>query len=340
MSYVQSNVPQGMPPNYGPPMPANYPPPMPTGGAPYGPPGYANDAYRPTGPYQTGYVQGASAAYGASSSISSAATGMANIFTSLTSIIAKVLNTIVSLIVKGVKAILGVFGIGKKKPEQPPQNMPGGQVPGGMPGANRPGNSGTQYPSAPPGTDVNKAREVVRGDLQHVQDPGTAFRHIDLHAKKALDNRTYAEESARKAEALAQEAAVLAQQLQSSGGRMHPQELNQILSQLEIKKTGAMEELKRAEEFTKATYDESLYAQLAMEELLPRFPQVPQLAQDAQSTVAEGWKAWTTGVEETQYLFMKKRLPPAPEVFTRAVGTVNAHLNQVDQTLSRVTVQR
>lgn len=339
MSFVQSNVPpQGMPPNYGPPMP-NAAPPVPTGARPYGPPGYANDAYRPTGPYQTGYVQGATAAYGASSSISTAATGMANIFTSLTSVIAKVLNTLVSLVVKGVKAILGVFGIGKKKAQQPPQNMPGGQVPGGN-GVNRPNAPGSNMPAAPPGTDVNKAREVVRGDLQHVQDPGTAFRHIDLHAKKALDNRRYAEESAKKAEALAQEASVLAQQLQNSGGRMHPQELNQILSQLEIKKTGAMEELKRAEEFTKATYDESLYAQLAMEELLPRFPQVPQLAQDAQASVAEGWTAWTTGVEETQYLFMKKRLPPAPEVFTRAVGTVNAHLNQVDQTLGRVTVQR
>lgn len=339
MSFVQSNVPpQGMPPGYRP--PTGYPPQMPTGNSPYGSPGYANDAYRPTGPYQTGYVQGASAAYGASSSVSTAATGMANIFTSLTSIIAKILNTIVSLVVKGFKAILGVFGIGKKK-EQPAQNMPGGQVPGGQtPGMNRPNAPGGNMPTAPPGTDVNKAREVVRGDLQHVQDPGTAFRHIDLHAKKALDNRKYAEESARKAEALAQEASALAQQLQNSGGRMAPQELNQILSQLEIKKTGAMEELKRAEEFTKATYDESLYAQLAMEELVPRFPQVPQLAQDAQTSVADSWKAWTTGVDETQYLFMKKHLPSAPEVFTRAVGTVNAHLNQVDQTLSRVSVQR
>lgn len=340
MSFVQSNVPpQGMPPGYRPP-PNGAPPPMPTGNSPYGPPGYANDAYRPTGPYQTGYVQGASAAYGASSSVSTAATGMANIFTSLTSIIAKILNTIVTLVVKGFKAILGVFGIGKKKDQAPPQNMPGGQVPGQSPGMNRPNAPGGNMPTAPPGTDVNKAREVVRGDLQHVQDPGTAFRHIDLHAKKALDNRNYAEESSRKAEALAQEASALAQQLQNSGGSMHPQELNQILSQLEIKKTGAMEELKRAEEFTKATYDESLYAQLAMEELLPRFPQVPQLAQDAQTSVNDSWKAWTTGVEETQYLFMKKRLPPAPEVFTRAVGTVNAHLNQVDQTLSRVSVQR
>jgi hypothetical protein len=101
-----------------------------------------------------------------------------------------------------------------------------------------------------------------------------------------------------------------------------------------------MEYLKRAEEYTKATYDEALYAHLAMEELLPRFPQVPALAQDAQKTVAEGWQAWTTGVEETQYLFMKKRLPPAPEVFTRAVGTVNAHLNQVDQVLGRIMIRR
>ncbi len=310
---------------------------MPSGRAPYGPPGYANDAYRPTGPYQTGYVQGASAAYGASSSISSAATGMANIFTSLTSVIAKVLNTIVKLIVKLFKTIGGIFGLGKKKNQPPPPPPMNGPTGPGAPGMQRPGGN---MPAPPPGTDVNKARQVVRGDLQHVQDPGTAFRHIDLHAKKALDNRRYAEESARKAEALAQEAAGLAQQLQNSGGSMHPQQLNQILSQLEIKKTGAMEELKRAEEFTKATYDESLYAQLAMEELLPRFPQTPQLAQDAQTSVADSWKAWTTGVEETQYLFMKKRLPPAPEVFTRAVGTVNAHLNQVDQTLSRVSVRR
>jgi hypothetical protein len=121
---------------------------------------------------------------------------------------------------------------------------------------------------------------------------------------------------------------------------MAPQQLNQTLSELELKKTQAMEELKKAEEFTKATYDEALYAHLAMEELLPRFPNVPALGQDAARTVSEGWKSWTTGVEETQYLFMKKRLPPAPEVFTRAVGTVNAYMNQVDQILGRVTIQR
>lgn len=324
---------------YGPPNPqyGGGSPYVPGGNMPYGSPGYATDVYRPTGPYQTGYVQGATAAYGASNSIGSAATGMASIFTSLTSIIAKVINAIVSIVVNIIKGILGIFGIGKKKEQQPqqppPQQMPGGAMPNGPGG---PGN----IPQAPPGTDVNAARQVVAGDLAHVQDPSTAFRHIDLHAKKALDNRKNAEESSRHAEALAQEAAVLAQRIEQSGGRMHPTQLNQTLSELEMKKTSAMEELKRAEEYTKATYDEGLYAQLAMEELLPRFPNVPALAQDSYRAVDEGWKAWTTGVEETQYLFMKKRLPPAPEVFTRAVGTVNAFMNQVDQILGRVMVQR
>ncbi|MBF2055032.1 MAG: hypothetical protein IGS03_16410 [Candidatus Sericytochromatia bacterium] len=331
MSFVQ---PQGMPHPYAPPPPQYGAPPIPHGSQSFGPPGYANDIYRPTGPYQTGYVQGATAAYGASSSISSAASGFANIFSSLTNVIAKVLNAIVSVVVKVFKGILGIFGIGKKKPQQPPPQMMPQPMPGG---AQRPG---MNMPQPPPGTDVNQARQVVKGDLQHVQDPGTAFRHIDLHAKKALDNRRHAEDASRHAETLAQEAAVLAQRIEQSQGRMHPQELNQTLSQLEIAKTQAMEALKRAEEFTKATYDEALYAHLAMEELLPRFPQVPALAQDAQRTVGEGWQAWTTGVEETQYLFMKKRLPPAPEVFTRAVGTVNAHLNQVDQVLGRIMIRR
>lgn len=331
-------IPPGSMP-YGPPPPqyGGGSPYVPQGSAPYGSPGYANDVYRPTGPYQTGYVQGASAAYGASSSISTAATGMANIFTSLTSIIAKIINAIVSVVVNIVKGILGIFGIGKKKDQQqpPPQQMPGGPQPGAPPGQGA-GN----LPQAPPGTDVNAARQVVAGDLQQVQDPGTAFRHIDLHAKKALDNRKNAEEASRNAETLAQEAAVLAQRIEQSQGQMHPTQLNQTLSELEQKKTGAMESLKRAEEYTKATYDEALYAQLAMEELLPRFPNVPALAQDSYRSVDEGWKAWTTGVEETQYLFMKKRLPPAPEVFTRAVGTVNAHMNQVDQILGRVAIRR
>lgn len=336
MTYIQPNAnPYGpYPPNYGPPGANPY---VPQGAAPYGAPGYANDVYRPTGPAQTGYVQGASAAYGASSAISSSATGMANIFTSLTSIIAKVLNSLVSVIVNIFKTILGVFGIGKKKEQQPPQQQPG--MPG-APGSPMPGQQMGNIPQAPPGTDVNQARQVVAGDLQSVQDPSTAFRHIDLHAKKALDNRKNAEEASRHAETLAQEAATLAQRIEQSNGQMHPTQLNQTLSELEMKKTQAMEYLKRAEEFTKATYDEALYAHLAMETLLPRFPQVPALGQDAARTVDEGWKAWTTGVEETQYLFMKKRLPPAPEVFTRAVGTVNAYMNQVDQVLGRVTIRR
>lgn len=331
MSTIQ---PQGVPYAYGPPAPQYGAPAVPTGTVPYGSPGYANDVYRPTGPYQQGYVQGASASYGASSAIGSAATGMASIFTSLTSVIAKVLNAIVSVVVKIFKGILGIFGIGKKKPkQQQPQQVP-------LPQQMRPGARMGNIPNPPPGTDIEQARQVVKGDLASVQDPNTAYRHIDLHAKKALDNRTHAEEAAVHAEQLAQEAAVLAQRIEQSHGQMAPQQLNQTLSELELKKTNAMEELKRAEEYTKATYDEALYAHLAMEELLPRFPQVPALSQDAAKATAEGWKAWTTGVEETQYLFMKKRLPPAPEVFTRAVGTVNAQLNQVDQILGRVTIRR
>lgn len=326
-------------PAYGPPAPMyGHPsgPYVPTGRSPYGAPGYANDIYRPTGPYQTGYFQGATAAYGASSAISSAATGIGSIFTSLTSIIAKILNTIVSLVVKVFKGILGIFGIGKDKPQQPQQ--PGAGQP--MPIVQQPPMPSASIPPPPPGTDINQARQVVAGDLQHVQDPGVAFRHIDLHAKKALDNRRQAEEHARHAEMLAREAAVLAQRIEQSQGRMPPQQLNQTLSELEMKKSQALETLKKAEEYTKATYDEALYAHLAMDELLPRFPQVPALAQDAHRSVQEGWKAWTTGVEESQYLFFSKKLPPAPEVFTRSVGTVTAYLNQVDQILGRVVIRR
>lgn len=333
MSNIQPQ--QGVPYAYGPPQPQYGAPQVPTGTRSYGSPGYANDVYRPTGPYQTGYVQGAGASYGASSAVSSAAGGFANIFTSLTSVIAKVLNAIVSVVVKVFKGILGIFGIGKKKAQQPPPQ----QVP--LPNQGTPGSRATgNIPNPPPGTDINAARQVVLGDLQSVQDPGAAFRHIDLHARKALDNRGHAEEASVHAEQLAQEASVLAQRIEQSGGNMAPQQLNQTLSELELKKSAAMDELKRAEEYTKATYDEALYAHLAMEELLPRFPQVPALGNDAMKVTQEGWKAWTTGVEETQYLFMKKRLPPAPEIFTRAVGTVNAHLNQVDQILGRVAIRR
>jgi len=325
---------------YGPPVP-NYGNPngpyVPSGQVPYGSPGYANDVYRPTGPHQTGYVQGAMAASGASSSIGGAATGMANIFTSLTSIIAKILNTIVSLVVKVFKGIFGIFGFGKDKAQQPQPQQPGQGGPG-MPQPGMPPPS--SMPAAPPGTDINQARQVVVGDLQQVQDPGTAFRHIDLHAKKSLDNRRHAEEESRHAESLAKEAAVLAQRIEQSQGRMPPQQLNQTLSELESKKGQALESLKRAEEYTKATYDEALYANLAMDELLPRFPQVPGLAQDANRSVQEAWKGWTTGVEESQYLFFSKKLPAAPEVFTRSVGTVTAYLNQVDQILGRVMIQR
>lgn len=328
-------------PAYGPPYPSYGNPNgpyIPTGRSPYGAPGYANDVYRPTGPYQTGYVQGAAASYGASSAISSAATGIGSIFTSLTSIIAKILNTIVSLVVKVFKGILGIFGIGKDKPQQPqmPQQPGAGQP---MPGT-QPQMPSSNIPAPPPGTDIHQARQVVAGDLQQVQDPGTAFRHIDLHAKKALDNRRQAEEHSRHAETLAQEAAVLAQRIEQSQGRMPPQQLNQTLSELEMKKSQALETLKKAEEYTKATYDEALYAQLAMEELLPRFPQVPALGQDANRSVQEAWKAWTTGVEESQYLFFSKKMPAAPEVFTRSVGTVTAYLNQVDQILGRVMIRR
>jgi hypothetical protein len=324
---------------YGPPPPqygaAPYVPGQPTYGAPGA--GYGADVYRPTGPHQTGYVQGSMAAAGASSSIASAATGIGSIFTSLTSIIAKLLNSLVSIVVNIFKAIGKLFGFGKDKAQQQAQQQAMG------PQQMMPQQQGAQMggmPAPPPGTNVDQARAVVQGDLQSVQDPGTAFRHIDLHAKKATDNRRQAESEARNAEILAQEASALAQKIAQSQGRMHPQELNQTLSQLETKKSQAMESLKRAEEYTKATYDEALYAHLAMETLVPRFPQTPQMAQDAHASVQEAWKNWTTGAEETQYLFFKKQLPAAPELFTRAVGSVNAHLNQVDQILSRISIQR
>lgn len=333
-----NNAAQGYPPSgygYGPPSPY-----VPSGGTPYGNSPYTSDVYRPTGPYQTGYVQGSMAASGASSSVSSAATGIASIFSSITGIIASILNAIVGIFVKIGKGILGLFGIGKKKEEQPPGGPGAAPMPNApnYPGAPAPVQPGA-FPNPPPGTDINQAMEVVKADLQSVQDPATAFRHIDLHAKKVEDHRRNVEESAKHAEILAKEAAILAQRIEQSQGRMHPQELNKTISELETKKSQALESLKRAEEFTKATYDEALYAQLAMNTLLPRFPQVPGLAQDANQSVQKAWSAWTTGIKETQYLFFDKTLPPAPEVFTRAVGTVNAYMNQIDQVLGRIMVR-
>lgn len=311
---------------------------MPTGArTPYGNNPYGGgDVYRPTGPYQHGYVQGAGAASGAANAVSSASSGFANIFTSLTSVIAKILNTIVTIIAKIIKGILGIFGIGKKKDKGAEQQQQQQNMPPLQPGATRPG----QIPPPPPGTDIAKATEIVRGDLQAIQDPGQAFRAIDLHAKKALDNRRFAQDESVRAERLAGEAAQLAQRIASSQGRMHPQELNQIISDLEIKKSSALDALKRAEDYTKATYDEALYAQLATDMMVPKFQQVPAFVRDAMGATDEAWKAWTTGVTETKYLFMKETHPPAPEVFTRAVGAVNNAMSQIDQILGQIMVRR
>lgn len=328
--YVNNNYYPGTQYSYGPPT------------TPYNPynPGnynypYPSDIYRPTGPYQTGYVQGVQAASGASNGITTLSNSIGNIFDTICSVIANILNTIVNIIAKIITGILGFFGIGKKEDNSqangpiinPPMMTPINGV--GAPVSN--------FPPPPPGTDLNTATQIVQGDLANVRDPNQGIQIVSLHAKKSNDNREYAEEAAkaaRKAAALADEKA---RELLAKAGKLTPQEMQRLISEIEFNKSKALQELKRAEDYTKATYDEALYAQIANDILTQRFPQIAGINRQA---ITEAWGNWVGGRQEKTWLFFNKAVIPAPQVFTNAVNLVNGYLSRIDQSLTALTAQR
>ena len=293
---------------------------------------YYGDGYRPS-PYTTGYATGVNAVGGAAMGMSSMSTGvssMANslggIFGTIIDLIANILNTIVNLIAKVIGGILGLFGIGKK--DENAQNAPGTGAPQTMP---LPGNqgmgvvtpAGTPVPPPPPGTDIQAAYSVVAGDLANIQDPNQGIQIINIHAMKAKDYRAKAEQFAKEAEKESREAAYAAEQLQSNPNK---------LGDVQTHKSKAMELLKTAQEYTKAVYDESLYAQAVNDILNGKFQGA--LGNKGSQQVTDAWKNWIGGSTETSFVFFKTQLRAAPEVFMQSLNAVNANIGRATQILS------
>lgn len=306
-----------------------------TGGA-YNPTAYRADNYT------MGYSQGVGATAGVangmvglSNGVGSMANSLGGIFGTIINLITSILNTVANLIGKLVEGVIGLFGGGKKNKAQeagegqPTMNtmpLPNNQGMGVMSPA------GTPVPPPPPGTDLNAAYGVVNGDLRGVQDPNQGIQIINIHAMKAREYRDKAEQFAKEAEKEARAAAYAAEQVQRSPGN------SQKLAELQTHKTKAMDLLKTAQEYTKAVYDESLYAQAANDILGQKFG--PAVTSKGSPLVTDAWKNWIGGTVEKKFVFFKETIKPAPEVFIASMNAVNANIGRATQAISQMAPAR
>lgn len=300
--------------------------------------GYSPDGYQQS-PYTTGYMSGANAVAGPAMGIGGMAGGISSltstvggIFGAILDIVAGILNTIVNIVVSLVEGVLGLFGIGKKDKNQ---DMPGGMPMAGdmssMPLPNNQGMgvstpAGTPVPPPPPGTDIQAAYNIVQGDVQNIRDPNQGIQLIDIHAMKARDYRDKAEQFAKEAEKESREAAYIAEDIQKRGA--DPTKL----AKLQQHKSKAVELLKTAQEYTKAVYDEALYAQAANDILNAKFQ--GGLGNNGNQKVTEAWKNWIGGSVEKKYLIFTNNVKAAPEVFMQAMNAVNANIGRATQVLN------
>lgn len=305
---------------------------------------YYGDGYQAS-PYSTGYYQGVSAVGGPAAGVSGLATGVSSmassvggIFGTIFDLIAGILNTIVNIVVSLVKGVLGLFGIGKKDSDST-QMTAGGQPISQGPSMPLPNNqgmgvqtpAGTPVPPPPPGTDINAAYNVVAGDVGNVPDPNQGIQIVNIHAMKARDYRDKAEQFAKEAEKEARQAAYSAEELQKSTNAATQA---QKLAEVQSHKSKAMELLKTAQEYTKAVYDEALYAQAANDILNAKFQGA--MANKSAPQVAEAWKNWIGGTVERKFIFFKETIKPAPEVFMASLNAVNANIGRATQVLNGV----
>lgn len=317
-----------------------------TGVNPYG----ATDGYTAS-PYSTGYMQGANAVGGTAMGVSSMATGLSSMTNSLGGIlgticnlIASIVNTVINLVVGLVKGVLGLFGIGKDKgnqnnvsPNMQNQNMQNNMTvhnPNAQ-GVRTP--AGSNVPPPPPGTDVNTAYNVVAGDVANVRDPNQGIQIVDIHSLKAKDYRKKAEDFAKEAEKESREAAYAAEELQKRIAQRSG-DVNSLVTKIQQHKSKAMELLKTSQEYTKAVYDEVLYAQAANDILTQKFG--PAVGTAGSQKVTEAWKNWVGGYEEKKFLIFKETVKPAPEVFMASLNAVNANIGRATQVLQSLTPMR
>jgi len=303
----------------------------PTGGAYQANPAYRADAYRGASPYSSGYAYGAGTmapTAGLAGGIGSMANSVGGIFGTIINLVTNILNTVVNLVMKAVDGLLGLFGIGKKDKNQAtpgangnaPMPLPGNQ---GM-GVSTP--AGTPVPPPPPGTNVNQAYSIVADDLKAVQDPNQGIQIINIHAQKARDYRDKAEQFAKEAEKESRQASYSAEQLRSKPNDP------KLLGELQAHKSKAMELLNTAKEYTKAVYDESLYAQAANDVLNQKFQGA--LGGRGNGMVVDAWKNWIGGTTEKSFIFFSKQIKAAPEVFMMSMNEVNANLGRATQIIS------
>ncbi len=296
---------------------------------------YATDGYKAS-PYTQGYNQGVGATSGIASGVTGLAGGLGSmtssvggIFNTILNLLTSILNTVANLIGGLIEGALGLFGIGKKNKgenaqgaEQNNQMMPLGNNQGM--GLASP--AGTPVPPPPPGTDVNAAYNVVDGDLRGIQDPNQGIQIINIHSQKARDYRDKAEEFSKEAEKESRLAAYAAEQLQKNPSNTAK------LSELQTHKSKAMDLLKTAQEYTKAVYDESLYAQAANDILGAKFGGA--MGTKGNEAVTNAWKNWIGGTTEKKYLIFTENVRPAPEVFMQSMNIVNANLGRATQAMS------
>lgn len=320
-----------------------------TGANPYG----VSDGYKAS-PYSTGYMQGASAVSGPAMGVSSMANGlssmtstMGGILGTICNLVASIVNTVINLVVGLVKGVLGIFGIGKNKNKQQ-QNMQQ-MNPNMNPAMNNMTNTninqqqgvktptGTNVPPPPPGTDVNMAYNVVAGDLANVSNPNQGVQIVDIHALKAKDYREKAEQFAKEAEKESREAAYAAEELQKRMAQKSG-DINSLVAKIQQHKSKAMDLLKTSQEYTKAVYDEVLYAQAANDILSQKFG--PSVGTAGSKKVEDAWKNWVGGYEERKFLIFKDKVKPAPEVFMNSLNAVNANIGRATQVLQNLAPMR
>lgn len=294
---------------------------------------YAADGYRPT--YSAGYAQGASAMApamgvgGLANGVGSMANSIGGIFGTIINLVTNILNTIVNLVMKAVDGLLGLFGVGKKDKAAGANGASATNQPMPLPGNQGNGiatPAGTAVPPPPPGTNVNQAYSIVDGDLKSVADPNQGIQIINIHTQKARDYRDKSEQFAKEAEKESREALYSAEQLKSN-----PTD-QKALGQLQAHKSKAMDLLKASQEYTKAVYDECLYAQAANDVLNAKFQGA--MACKGNPMVTDSWKNWIGGTTEKSFIFFSKDIKAAPEVFMTSMNSVNANLGRATQILS------
>lgn len=302
---------------------------------------YATDGYKAS-PYTQGYSQGVGTASGVAagmtgltSGIGSMTSSVGGIFNTIINLITSILNTVANLVGSLVEGALGLFGVGKKNKSGGAGEMGGMEQ--AMPLPNNQGMgiaspAGTPVPPPPPGTDVNAAYNVVDGDLRGVQDPNQGIQIISLHTQKARDYRDKAEQFSKEAEKESRAAAYAAEQLQKNPGNTAK------MAEVQSHKSKAMDLLKTAQEYTKAVYDESLYAQAANDILGARFQGA--MGSQGNELVGAAWKNWIGGTVEKKFFVFSETIKPAPELFMQSMNVVNANIGRATQALSSISPVR